>query len=308
MLSRIFRDDVENAQANRKRQIDTLKVFNDNVTELKENEEYKVDFIVGDIPMCLIIHLPPEFPLEKPTIRVQPPVQHMWVNSNSTDVDKAPGLLNFTVHSDLGRVVQVIIREFKIRPAVVVGCSSGILPDNPVVVTKVFNYTTSFPELLSLSNEELQLLNNNQDKLDEFVCSLKPCVDCNNLIESRFVDVESIARDNLSKQGRLENLKKQVLKQVEQAKALKASFDSKNKEFEKLCQQFQPLNICHVLRLEAINSDEESEVIAEKFLNKEIDIEQFLVEYIEKRKVSHIRKTKEEKLSNQLKELQRAGY
>lgn len=29
MLSRIFRDDVENKQANRKRQIDTLKVFND---------------------------------------------------------------------------------------------------------------------------------------------------------------------------------------------------------------------------------------------------------------------------------------
>lgn len=34
MLSRIFRDDVENAQANRKRQIDTLKVFNDKYVSL----------------------------------------------------------------------------------------------------------------------------------------------------------------------------------------------------------------------------------------------------------------------------------
>lgn len=85
----------------------------------------------------------------------------------------------------------------------------------------------------------------------------------------------------------------QVFKQIEQAKALKASFDQKNKEFEKLSQQFQPVNICHVLKLEAINSDEESEVIAEKFLNKEIDIEQFLVEYTEKRKVSKVNVVKE---------------
>ena len=76
-----------------------------------------------------------------------------------------------------------------------------------------------------------------------------------------------------------------IFSQMEQAKELKKSFEIKSKEFENLSQKYQPLNICHVLRLEAINSDEESEIIAEKFLNKEIDIEKFLLEYVEKRKV-----------------------
>ncbi|EEB14800.1 odorant receptor, putative [Pediculus humanus corporis] len=257
------------------------------------------------MPMCLYITLPPEFPNEKPSIRVQPPVKHGWV-SNNTDIDKAPGLLNFTAHSDLGRVVQVIIREFQIRPPMVVGCFSNSI--GKFILPRNYNFVSSFPELISLSNEELQLLNSNPDKLDDFVSSLKPCIDFNKLIESRFQDVETLAKNNLSKQGKLENVKKQIFSQMEQAKELKKSFEIKSKEFENLSQKYQPLNICHVLRLEAINSDEESEIIAEKFLNKEIDIEKFLLEYVEKRKISHIRKTKEEKLSNQLKELQRANY
>lgn len=66
------------------------------MTEIKEDAEYKVDFTAGDIPMCLYITLPIEFPNEKPQIKVQPPVTHPWV-SNNTDIDNAPGLLNFTV-------------------------------------------------------------------------------------------------------------------------------------------------------------------------------------------------------------------
>ena len=70
------------------------------MTEIKENVEYKVDFVAGEMPMCLYITLPPEFPNEKPSIRVQPPVKHGWV-SNNTDIDKAPGLLNFTVSCNI---------------------------------------------------------------------------------------------------------------------------------------------------------------------------------------------------------------
>ncbi|KAL0279540.1 UNVERIFIED_CONTAM: hypothetical protein PYX00_001071 [Menopon gallinae] len=305
MLSRIFRDDVENKQANRKRQIDTLKVFNDNVTEIKEDAEYRVDFIAGDIPMCLHISLPLEFPNEKPQIIVQPPVQHPWVNDRA-ETKNAPGLLNFTVHSDLGRVVQVIIREFQNRPPPVITMghtsnpSTSGLPVPPVVC--------SVPELLTLSISELQLINEDDDYLDEFIMSLRLYQDYSELVDRRINEVEAIARDNLSKQGKLEKLRKKVIKRVEQAQKLKTSFDEKHKEYEKLCERYHPESIREVLRLAAIQSDEESEMIAERFLNNEIDIEQFLNQYIEKRKISQIRKTKEEKLSNQLKELQKAGY
>ncbi|KAJ4440263.1 hypothetical protein ANN_08402 [Periplaneta americana] len=111
--------DSENAAVNRKRQIDTLKVFNDNVTEIQD-VEYRVEFNVGGYGMAILVSLSPEFPLEKPVLKVTPQTDHPWVNEQS-EIISAPGLLNFTVHSDLGRVVQTIIREFERRPPPLAG-------------------------------------------------------------------------------------------------------------------------------------------------------------------------------------------
>lgn len=115
MLSRIFRGENENAAVKRKRQIDTLKIFNDHVLELREDVEYQVQFDAGDRRMAILVSLSPEFPLEKPVLRVTPPITHPWCNEHS-EITSAPGLLLFTVHSDLGRVVQAIIREFSRNP------------------------------------------------------------------------------------------------------------------------------------------------------------------------------------------------
>ncbi|XP_012271054.1 vacuolar protein sorting-associated protein 37A [Orussus abietinus] len=115
MISRIFRGENENAAVKRKRQIDTLKIFNENVVELREDVEYQVLFDAGDRRMAILVSLSPEFPLEKPVLRVSPPIKHPWCNEHS-EIVSAPGLLHFTVHSDLGRVVQVIVREFSRNP------------------------------------------------------------------------------------------------------------------------------------------------------------------------------------------------
>lgn len=103
-----------NEQDIRKKQIDTLKIFNDNVVEISENAEYKVDFTAEGKNMSLNVVLGPEFPNEKPTIFINPPVSHPWVAENSNQIVGAPGMLNYSLHSDLGRVVQAIIREFQL--------------------------------------------------------------------------------------------------------------------------------------------------------------------------------------------------
>lgn len=189
------------------------------------------------------------------------------------------------MHSDLGRVVQVIIREFQIRPPNIIGHHSKISPEKPVMMSPVSS-CYSIPELASKTQEELQLLNENSDQLEEFVSSLRLYQEQNLAVDLRIEQVEALANENLSKQEKLEKLRKKVSKRVEEARKVKASFDEKNKEFERLSQQYQPQNIQEVLRLATIKSDEESEIIADKFLNREMDVEQFLVEYIDKRKVS----------------------
>ncbi|XP_069681970.1 vacuolar protein sorting-associated protein 37A-like [Periplaneta americana] len=325
MLSRIFRDS-ENAAVNRKRQIDTLKVFNDNVTEIQEDVEYRVEFNAGGYGMAILVSLSPEFPLEKPVLKVTPQIDHPWVNEQS-EIISAPGLLNFTVHSDLGRVVQAIIREFERRPPPLAGdvavgtstqqrvqeaCTNGraspayVMPTFPLVYPQ--QRVLQFSELLDLTNAELEQLNQSEDRIDEFLDKLPPVQKLYKTVDDMITKNEELAKENLSKQPQLEKLQYSVRDKLETVAALKNSYENLSQEYQRLSDKYAPSNIKESLRLAALRSDEESERIAERFLGGKINVEQFVNKYVQKRTLSQTRKTKEEKLGSQLNELQRAGY
>lgn len=62
------------------------------------------------------------------------------------------------------------------------------------------------------------------------------------------------------------------------------------------------------LRLASRKADENSEKIAEQFLNGEMDVDKFISSYIRNRTIHHTRKTKEEKLTQQIDSLEKAGF
>ncbi|XP_022086195.1 vacuolar protein sorting-associated protein 37A-like [Acanthaster planci] len=101
-------------QEQRSKQIESLKNLNPNVVELKRDVEYRVTFSTGTGATNIALHitLPPQFPQEKPLVKVSPPLRHPWV-SNTLTVVGCPGLNNFGVHTDLGRVIQSIIQEMR---------------------------------------------------------------------------------------------------------------------------------------------------------------------------------------------------
>lgn len=420
MISRIFRGENENVAVKRKRQIDTLKIFNDNVVELREDVEYQVQFDAGERRMAIMVSLSPEFPLEKPVLRVSPPVNHPWCNEHS-EITSAPGLLNFTVHSDLGRVVQAIIREFsKHPPQLLEDMSPGSTkshrdlqgrnspsytlqqyPEIPHtsyntyytsqypqyssanVNTCIYNYnhtnsgssyaaenhnksfvstgqatpytstssrnsslqntdtvryatqhgstylnshytnagyqqalpsqpkmpqSVAFPELNKLSNEELRQLAEDEDRLDEFLEKHSQIKDINLAIDDAIDWANKTAEANVAKEPELKELQYDVADKVQTVSTLKARYDQLIQRYNKLSEVFTPDHIKECLRKAADESHEESEKIAEDFLNRKIDVERFLSTYIECRKLGQARRTKEEKLAHQLNELKRAGY
>ncbi|VVC92756.1 unnamed protein product, partial [Leptidea sinapis] len=154
MLPR-YHTDQENL---RKRQIDTLKIFNDNVSEIQENSEYKVEFDSHGRNMSLNVLLTPDFPNEKPVIFVNPVFPHPWLGENSNQVLGAPGLINYTLHSDLGRVVQAIIREFQRTVPNLEDKTTNTNHQAHVVVNSMV-----FPDLNDLTIEELQEVLENPD-------------------------------------------------------------------------------------------------------------------------------------------------
>jgi len=102
----------------RRKQINTLRIFNDNVTEVLPDSQYSVDFVAGGQQLSLRVFLAPGFPeTTRPALRVLPSgLMHPWLEPGSGNVVGAPGLINYTVHSDLGRVVQAVKREFEKKP------------------------------------------------------------------------------------------------------------------------------------------------------------------------------------------------
>ncbi|KAG6464894.1 vacuolar protein sorting-associated protein 37A [Manduca sexta] len=288
----------------RKRQIDTLKIFNANVTEIKENAEYRVEFNVNNKNMSLNVILGPEFPNEKPSIFVNPPVSHQWVAENSNQVVGAPGLINFTVHSDLGRVVQAIIREFqKSLPSV----NEETIKSNET--SPQSNYSAQslmFPELNDLTVDELKEILENTDLQDKLLETNPQLVELDLETEELMGSIEQIAQDNIGKQQMLDDLKTEVIDRISAIVQMKMNYEELNKKHQKLCEVYDPHRIRDCLKQAALKADEDAEVIAEQFLLGNIPAEAFVSKFAEKRALGQARRAREERLAHQLAQLDRA--
>ncbi|XP_050429020.1 vacuolar protein sorting-associated protein 37A [Adelges cooleyi] len=299
-----------NLDRKREQQIDTLSVFNENVTEINPGKEYCVEFHTKVGKLKFIIQLSTEFPLEKPRIIVSPCITHQWVN-NSGEIVRAPGLLNYTIHSDLGRVVQVIRREFELDQSLVLAnnsnCVSGMLGyDNKHIAA--LSKDTEFFSLTNLTSSELLRLKNNVDCLDEFISDLPSIEESNKTIENTITKVMDLANSNIAKEKSITNLKTDISNQLEKIVSSQNTYAELSSKYAKLSEKYLPQSIANNLKEAALKCDEESEKIAEQFLEGELDIDMFLQVYLKTRTLSYTRKAKEERLSYQLKQLKDAGF
>ena len=167
----------------RRKQINTLRIFNENVVEARQDVEFQVTFTVaGELKLIMIIILPQEFPADnsRPIIKVfeasnkagsSNKLQHPWIN-DSHDVIGSPGLNAFRSGStDLGRVVQAIKREFERNPPKVSIQTAPTQTQAPVAAMPVAKTESlpnfacqaeqrSIPEIEKLNLKELEELQN----------------------------------------------------------------------------------------------------------------------------------------------------
>lgn len=111
--------ETTHGQKQKHKQILTLKDQLPGVVEVKRDELYQYTFKVQRTPITLDISLPARFPLVGPVVSVSPPLHHPWVDSQMV-VDGSPLVNNFSVHSNLGRAIQQIVKELTEHPPNVV--------------------------------------------------------------------------------------------------------------------------------------------------------------------------------------------
>ncbi|XP_071561292.1 vacuolar protein sorting-associated protein 37B [Temnothorax nylanderi] len=158
--------------------------------------------------------------------------------------------------------------------------------------------------LSHLDNDELKELLNNDGKFEDIVRDIKQFKDLETEKEMLMASNRSLAEFNLAKQPELEE-GKQVLKELsEQANQLCISVRSKIDEMRDKSGTMSVDAALDLLQAAAAEIEEESEGIAEKFLAGDIEVDEFLDQFLSRRKLMHLRKVKVDKL----RELIRKGH
>ncbi|KAK2586080.1 hypothetical protein KPH14_008368 [Odynerus spinipes] len=150
--------------------------------------------------------------------------------------------------------------------------------------------------LTHLSNDELKDILNDDSKFEDIVKDIKQFKELETEKEMLMASNRSLAEFNLSKQPELEE-GKQVLKELsEKGRQLCCSVKEKLNEMRDKSGAMTVDTALDLLQASAAEIEEESEKVAEKFLAGDIEVDEFLEQFLSRRKLMHLRKVKVDKL------------
>lgn len=167
---------------------------------------------------------------------------------------------------------------------------------------------SSIPELCNLSLEELQKLDQDPQYLNDFVDEIGVVQRLQNDLDIIIEDIKLMATENLSRKQHMDELRSNIEDKLNEFRKLGGSYESLSTRYQKKSEEFAPQHIKELLQIAASNADAVCETCVEQFLSGSIDVQQFLDQYREAKRISAMRKAKEERLTHQLNELERATF
>jgi len=281
----------------RQKQIHSLAVYHEAVECVTEGAEYRIKFRGPEqMQLSLLIKLPSDFPTAQPHIFIEPCVAHQWVQPSTGRVTQAPGLLNFSPHSDLGMVVGAIRREFEKAESLQV-----LAPPRSQEAATETSSTSSDPvqaAVAALSKEELQEVLDNEVALEKLLLSIDfpPLESITENIKSMKEVISVTAQTNITLETEIETLRDALLCKVEEYHTKKLSLGQTAAKVKMLQSRVEGGVLADQLVRMSVDNEEKSDGIADKFLEKEMPVEEFLTEYIATRQQSHLQKLKADKI------------
>uniref|UniRef100_A0A8C7AJ09 VPS37A subunit of ESCRT-I n=1 Tax=Neovison vison TaxID=452646 RepID=A0A8C7AJ09_NEOVI len=342
-------------QQQKQRLIESLRNSHSSIAEIQKDVEYRLPFTVNNLTININILLPPQFPQEKPVISVYPPIRHHLMDKQGVYVT-SPLVNNFTMHSDLGKIIQIYLYQKKsfnpggmppyasqgfpflppyppqeanrtitslsvadtisssttsYTPAKPAAPSFGVLSNLPLPVPttdtsapvsqdgfgyKMPDIPDTFPELSELSVSQLTDMNDQEEILLEQFLTLPQLKQIINDKDDLVKSIEELARKNLLLEPSLEAKRQTVLDKYELLTQLKSAFEKKMQRQHELSESCSASALQARLKVAAHEAEEESDNIAEDFLEGKTEIDDFLSSFMEKRTICHCRRAKEEKL------------
>ncbi|XP_011304085.1 vacuolar protein sorting-associated protein 37B-like [Fopius arisanus] len=147
-----------------------------------------------------------------------------------------------------------------------------------------------------LSNTDLGEILNDDGRFEEVVNDIKQFKELESEKEVLIAGNRSLAEVNLAKQPQLEENKKALHELSEKGCELCTSVQDKITELKEKSGALSVESALELLQAAAAEIEEESEKIAEKFLSGDTEVDEFLDQFLTRRKIMHLRKVKVDKM------------
>lgn len=240
----------------------------------------------------LRVTLSPNFPQVRPHLGVSHPLQHQWVDQAGQL--SCPGLTHWGPHSRLSAVVQEALQGLSGQGT---PSASSSRPASPMESSpsKAATAPTDFPQLQTLSNDQLQELLFNKEaflKLADSVIEDSQPMHVKKLLARGNMD---LAQANLEREGEVGEIKNQIaiIRSSEYA-AAKEAFDVAYTRQEAILQKIKPQALIEALGEKAAEADEAAEKLHEDMMQRNVPIEGFLGPFIAQKKLFHQRELKQQ--------------
>uniref|UniRef100_A0A8C9AGY4 VPS37C subunit of ESCRT-I n=1 Tax=Prolemur simus TaxID=1328070 RepID=A0A8C9AGY4_PROSS len=144
--------------------------------------------------------------------------------------------------------------------------------------------------------QELEEMQNDSAEIDRLALESSEVQDLQLAREMALATNRSLAEQNLQFQGPLEVSRSVLSDKYQELWKLVERCQEQKAKLEKFSSALQPGTLLDLLQIEGMKIEEESEAMAEKFLEGEVPLETFLENFSSMRMLSHLRRVRVEKL------------
>ncbi|GAB6030796.1 hypothetical protein CHUAL_007643 [Chamberlinius hualienensis] len=162
------------------------------------------------------------------------------------------------------------------------------------------DYSSVIGLLRHMNSEELRKFLSEEECLDRLIRDLPQVKNGSSERELALMRNRSLAEYNLSKEPQFRQAKQRLVETYERAVHVFNMAESNKHHLEELTRKNSLDTTLALLQTAAAQSEEESENVAEKFLDGSLNVEEFLDEFHTKRKFYHLRRIKSEKMADLL--------
>uniref|UniRef100_A0A8C5J5T5 VPS37B subunit of ESCRT-I n=1 Tax=Junco hyemalis TaxID=40217 RepID=A0A8C5J5T5_JUNHY len=150
--------------------------------------------------------------------------------------------------------------------------------------------------LEALSLQELSALLDDEEQLQDMAREMEEAQNVQHSKDMTLASNRSLAEGNLLYQPKLESLKSNLTEKYQELQVLFEAYQIKKTKLDRQSSNASLETLLALLQTEGAKIEEDTENMAERFLDGEIPLDSFIDEYQSKRKLAHLRRVKIEKL------------